>query len=219
MSKNTFDSSMTDLMISLVILFLLIIAVVIMQFSEVKTAPVKKRNALIEELRIELNAKTKELHIPGLVIEKVQDDPLALEIRVSESDLKFDFNSDKLNNNNKVFISEIMPVLVNVLKRHESEIDFVTIAGYTDKNGGNNGMGNILLSQSRALAVLNYSLANVFNTPDDTNRLFLIDKASIRGYGSLNKYLLTTDELSRRVVIKVRIKSLDLYNEIKLKSI
>ena len=107
-----------------------------------------------------------------------------------------------------------MPDIIDVLRIHESDIDFIKLEGYTDKSGGDQGMGNIILSQSRALSVLNYSLQYVF--PDSTNpdRFFLLEKASINGYGSLTKYLKTTDEQSRRVVIKVRVKSAELYKTV-----
>lgn len=214
MSKNTFDSSMTDLMISLVVIFLLVIAVLVLQFTQAQKAPMKKVDSLITTLKNELDVKTKKFKIPGLVIEKEKDDPLALEIQVAENNLKFDYNSAVLNANNKNFLSLIMPSVIGVLRNHENDIDFIKIEGYTDQQGGSQGMGNINLSQNRALSVLNYSLQYIFNKPDDQNRSFLIDKASISGYGSLKQYLMPTDSQSRRVIIKVRVKSAELYRHV-----
>jgi outer membrane protein OmpA-like peptidoglycan-associated protein len=213
--SNKFESSMTDLMISLVVIFLLVIAFIVLQFNKAQKAPMQKIDTLVNILKTELDAKTKSLHIPGLLIEKKQDDPLGLEIQVAESNLKFNYNSAELNSQNKQFLMAIMPSIVDVLRKHESDIDFIKVEGYTDQSGGNSGMGNIILSQNRALSVLNYSLQNIFMTANDPNRIFLLDKASISGYGSLNKYLLKTDEQSRRVVIKVRVKSLELYKKVK----
>ena len=214
MSKNNFESSMTDLMISLVVIFLLVIAVIVLQFNKAQKAPMQKIDSLVNILKKELDAKTKSLNVPGLVIEKEKSDPLGLEIQVAESNLKFDYNNAELNPINKQFLSAIMPRIVEVLRNHESDIDFIKVEGYTDQSGGQ-GMGNILLSQNRALSVLNYSLQYVFPNPNDPNRFFLLDKASISGYGSLQKYLLATDQQSRRVVIKVRVKSLELYSKFK----
>ena len=214
MSKNSFDSSMTDLMISLVVIFLLVIAVLVLQFTQAQKAPMKKVDLLITTLKNELDAKTNKLKIPGLIIEKEKDDPLALEIQVAENNLKFDYNSAVLNVNNKIFLSAIMPSIIEVLLKHQSDIDFIKIAGYTDQQGGDQGMGNIILSQDRALSVLNYSLQYIFNASNNQGRFFLIDKASISGYGSLKQYLRATDDQSRRVVIKVRVKSAELYQQI-----
>ena len=52
----------------------------------------QKIDSLVNILKKELDAKTRTLNIPGLIIEKEKDDPLGLEIQVAESNLKFDFN-------------------------------------------------------------------------------------------------------------------------------
>lgn len=213
--KHNFESSMTDLMISLVVIFLLVIVAIALNLREIQDAPEKKVSVIVEALQKELNLKTTELHIPGLKVGRDSDDPLSLEIEVSESNLKFEFNRYDLNQSNKIFLVQIMPVVLSVLIAHESDIDLIKISGFTDKVGGNSGMSNIILSQNRALSVLNYTLKDVFAAESDVRRNFLIDKASISGFGSISKYLKSTDEASRRTVIKIKLKSFEMYGKTK----
>jgi outer membrane protein OmpA-like peptidoglycan-associated protein len=212
--KQNFESSMTDLMISLVIIFLLLIAAIVLKLNNIKKEREERVVIIIKTLQDELNNKTHILNIPGLKVERDPQDPLSLDIEMAESNLKFDFDSYELNEQNKQFLSQIMPVIVQSLLKYENDIDSIKISGYTDKVGGESGMGNIILSQSRALSVLNYSLKDIFSDKDDERRNFLIDKASISGLGSMEKYLQNTDEASRRTVIKIKIKSFETANKL-----
>lgn len=214
-TKQNFESSMTDLMISLVVIFLLVIAAIILKLNDVKQEREQKVVIIIKALQEELNNKTHELNIPGLKVERDADDPLSLDIEVAESNLKFDFNKFELNPQNKQFLSQVMPIILDVLLNYQNDIDLIKISGYTDKVGGNAGMGNIILSQDRALSVLNYSLKEIFSGESSPERSFLIDRASISGFGSTAKYLKATDESSRRTVIKIKVKSFEMYNVIK----
>lgn len=212
MKHSGFESSMTDLMISLVVLFLLIISAVALQMKYAQKKPISRVEEIMKTLKRELDQKTQELQIPGLVIEKAPDDNLAFIVIVPEKNLKFEYNKFELNDENKIFLSNIMPIIVSVTIKHQEYIDFIKIEGYTDQSGGMDGMGNILLSQNRALSVLNYTLQGVLM---GDNRTFLLDKTSVSGYGSL--HLAQTDSESRRVIIKVRVKSLELNEEFKNK--
>jgi outer membrane protein OmpA-like peptidoglycan-associated protein len=210
--KQNFESSMTDLMISLVVIFLLVITAVILKLNDAKKDREEKVVIIIKTLQEELNNKTHQLNIPGLKVEHDTEDPLSLDIEVAESNLKFDFNKFELNAQNKQFLSQVMPIILEVLLKYRNDIDMVKISGYTDKVGGTAGMGNIILSQARALAVLNYSLKDTFSGESNPARDFLIDKTSISGFGSGAKYLKGTDEASRRTVIKIKVKSFEMYN-------
>lgn len=229
-NKNDFLTSMTDLMISLVLIFMLLLASTMLKLNNQTDELNTKKNVLKEELSNIL----KENFDKDLDIEDVPEDPLSIRIILGESEntLKFERGSYNLNNNDKAFLDKLMPQILNILnnEKYENNIDTIKIEGYTDNDqyiGKNINYTNVELSQDRALAVFNYTRLHSLNN-QKVLKEFFIDKTSINGKGDIPKYLKckknTNDcdknlnnvdkAKSRRVEIKIKLKSND---EIKLK--
>ena len=206
MNQHNYEFAFIDLMISLVAIFL-VIMVISLSFKAQHHA-VKTVDEIINHIKQELN-KQSQLNLTGVTVDRVKGEPLSLAVNVNEYSLKFGFNSYELSQTNKIFLNKIMRTIVSVLYKYKDKIEFVRFEGHTDNVGGNKGMGNIILSQNRALAVLNYSIESIFHDIQNY-RLFLTQYASICGYGNL--YPLKNDSISRRVVIKITVRPQELAN-------
>ena len=216
MAKNSYESSMTDLMISLALIFMLLLAAVMLKLNNQAGELTQTKNELITQLT-EVLSKTGNIEI---VADK--NDPLSLVIVLGESSsaLKFEKGKYSLGNSDKVFLNKLMPQILNILhdEKYRSSIDSLKIEGYTDNDPyvGSNNYSNVELSQARALEVLNYTRKYALQYDNDV-RTFFIDKASINGKGDIPQYWIKkTDgsgncdkEKSRRVEIKIKIKSKD----------
>lgn len=218
MAKSSpFESSMTDLMISLALIFMLLLASVMLkiknQHDEEQAMAGKTRQELITEL-------TDILYQKNINVKEDETDPLSLVIIVGEDakTLKFEQGQYLLDDNDKKFLKELMPNIMNILYKESfrNEIDTIRIEGYTNDDGSD--WLNLDLSQKRALSVLSYSLSSEIKMNENAEinkkiKNFIIDKASINGKGAIKKYLIKTKDgkvdkiKSRRVEIKIKIKS------------
>lgn len=230
-NKNDFLTSMTDLMISLVLIFMLLLASTMLKLNDQTNESNKTRQKLKEELSRVL----KENFDKDLDVQNVPTDPLSIKIILGESEntLKFERGSYNLNNKDKAFLDKLMPEILNTLNKPEykNEIDTIKIEGYTDNDkyiGKNVNYSNVELSQDRALVVFNYTRKHSLNNQKSLKEFF-IDKTSINGKGDIPEYLICKNEKndcknnpnnvdkqkSRRVEIKIKIKS---YDETKLQN-
>ena len=114
MSKSSpFESSMTDLMISLALIFMLLLASVMLKIKNQeesdKAASGKTRQELITEL-------TDILHTKKIEVKKDIEDPLSLVIVVGEDaeTLKFKQGEYSLDINDKNFLKIIKRLKVNM---------------------------------------------------------------------------------------------------------
>ena len=207
--SNPFESSMTDLMISLALIFMLLLASVMLQITHKNELEKKQSGKTRDELIKELS---KELSRFKIETKRDDKDPLSLIIVVGEehNNLKFDTDKYNLANNDKDFLKKIIPIIMNLLySRYKTEIDAIRIEGYTDNDGQEDH--NLTLSQNRALSVLMYSLSPQVKLPSDIKR-FVIKTVSINGRGDTPEYLIIqggkiNKNKSRRVEIKIKIKS------------
>lgn len=213
-NSNSFESSMTDLMISLALIFMLLLGSVMIKLNNQAGELTKARNNLIKELSDILENKTNS----NLEVLTDEDDPLSLKIVLGENEntLKFEKGKWDLQQKDSQFLNLIMPKIVDVLYKDEfrNSIDTIKIEGYTDDDKYSvQNFSNIELSQARALTVLNNT--RKYYLTDPKKRDFFIDKASINGKGDLEDYWIKNDDgscnkdKSRRVEIKIKIKSKD----------
>lgn len=211
---NSFESSMTDLMISLALIFMLLLASVMLKLNNQAGELTQAKNALIKELSDVLQDKMDG----NILVSADEDDPLSLKIILGEDEntLKFEKGKQNLRIKDQKFLETLMPKIVDILYKDDfkNSIDTIKIEGYTDNDKYiAQNYSNIELSQDRALAVLNYARQYCINDP--LKKEFFIDKASINGKGDLEKYWIKNadgscnKDKSRRVEIKIKIKSKD----------
>jgi len=196
-------NSFTDLMASLAVIFILLTVVFIKYASERS----EKGKQVIRQSLAEVLDKDQ------LPLVQDPNDPLSLSVRVSEDYLKFPLNSSSISLVGTRFIERFFPSLAEQLCQEEirTKLDSVIIEGHTDKSGEDKDWGsnqNIRLSQQRALAVLVQGLNSLKDHPDLHGCLLKLASASGRGASSpvVQEGTYSAD-LSRRVEIKIRVKS------------
>lgn len=202
-SSEALSSSLTDLMTSLAIIFILLLVIFLKQASDQsKRAKMAVRAELVELL------KDKNL-------EMVQNlsDPLTISVQLGEDILNFAVGSHTLSAKGQKFVQNFFrPFAVKICQSDlRNQIDSIVIEGHTDKSGENRPGGvqrNIALSQRRSFTVLSEGLESVASGP--TIYECLLKLASATGQGSRSPVLTdgTYDsDKSRRVEIKIRVRS------------
>ncbi len=202
-SHNFLNSSFTDLMASLAVIFILLTVVFIRSASQRSEKGKEAVRSGIAEV----------LDKNNLPLEQDPADPLTLSVRVSENLLKFPVNGATLSPAGNDFLDGFFPALAKQLCAPElrERLDAVVIEGHTDRSGeaGPTGIGhNIKLSQNRSFSVLSRGLAAVHEDPELYDCLLKLALAS--GRGSSAPIAVDGDysaDMSRRVEIKIRVKS------------
>ena len=202
-----FNSSMTDLMTSLMVIFVLLLVVL---FNNIGEKGQKIRDKMVNELQAQETNPTTSINnsLQDLKISKSTDDPLSFVVSIDEqSGLKFNSNSYEILPQSKPKLKAMYTEMLDYVCKEENKknIDSIQIIGYTDANPvkADPKFGNLSLSQDRALSVLKFGLQTV--GVDSTKGTCLQELASINGRGMAE--LKATDAESRRVEFKIRIKS------------
>jgi len=186
-------------MTSLAVIFiLLLVATLNNAFSESDQA--------IDDLRKEV---AEELRKINLTITEDPTDPYTQIINLDEEKVKFDFNKDSLRPEGRDLVRHLFGILVPKLcdSGLRQKIESVIVEGHTDSVGNRSTEGkvrNIKLSQDRAYAVLNTAFTEL-NGVSEAEVDCLRSLALATGRGSSRPR--ATDSASRRVEIKIRVKS------------
>src|SRR5574344_427545 len=156
MAKSSpFESSMTDLMISLALIFMLLLSSVMLKIKNQNDADKAMSGKTRQQLVTEL---TDVLHEKNINVMSDANDPLSLVIVVGEDSntLKFGQSQYNLDSNDKKFLKSLIPNIMNILYKesYRNDIDAIRIEGYTNDDG--NDWSNLELSQKRAISVLKY---------------------------------------------------------------
>jgi chemotaxis protein MotB len=210
-------NSFTDLMTSLAIIFILLLCVT---HNEAQQEGENTRYSILLELKKEL----KEFMQKGVRVDPDPKDPLGLLILVPEGLLDFELNKAEIPPKGIDFLHPFIPRLANVVcdKRFRDDINSIVVEGHTDSSGPVNmdkDQYNWDLSQRRSMAVVAQSLI-ILNekqslTPDGrTVKDYFVKMLSASGRGSAELKIdeitgLENREQSRRVVFKIRVRSLE----------
>jgi outer membrane protein OmpA-like peptidoglycan-associated protein len=200
-------SSLTDLMTSLMVIFILLLVATL---NNAHQQGQNTRNNIIQELRKELRLLGNGKNGGNIEVDTDPNDPLGLVVIVPQHLLNFPFGQSQIPHGGKEFLKQFIPKFVGVVcsDRFRNDISSVVIEGHTDPVGSDEY--NIGLSQNRATAVVEQSLA-ALNDPGQTTCLERILSVSGRGKGeSLGQEKRLTEEQmaeQRRVQFKVRVKS------------
>jgi len=193
-----FGSSMTDLMTSLMVIFILLL---VLSFNHMENQGEKLRDEIVSELETSLKESGSSLKI-----EKDKDPTIIKIIGDEITGIKFESNEYKITEESKPKLKEVYDHIFNDIcsDKHIGDIDSIQIIGYTDKNPVRKDpkYGNLSLSQDRALEVLKFGLQ--YLGMDSKKGKYLLKLASINGRGMEEQK--KTNEESRRVEFRIRVK-------------
>ena len=188
---------MTDLMLSLALVFMLILAASMLKVSNGSKVI---KGMLLNQLKTEL-AKFDIETIDGSKGKEfgLDDDPLSLIVIIKDKSgnnnsgeqLTFATGSSSLTENARSLLSQMSNTVLPIFTKPKvyKNIDSLRFEGYTDDAPYTTLLGNNRqLSQERALSVLNDIYELVKENP--IYKEFLEEKASILGRGDIDKYLI-----------------------------
>lgn len=201
--NSEFSATLTDLMTSLAVIFILLLVVFLKQAHDQS----KKAKT---EVRDQLEKFLKE---KSLALQQDPEDPLSLNVKVGENQLRFPVNGSSLSPEGSAFISSFFSNFGTKIcdPALRDKVDSVVIEGHTDRSGEATPQGvrnNIALSQRRSFSVLDQALMSVQGDPDTYECLLKLTSAS--GRGSRSPVMIEDaydPDQSRRVEIKIHVKS------------
>ena len=198
--------SITDLMTSLFVVFLLLLLVYINKnYHDIHKASQNSKQALIYALsKIKINAFNDS------------KDPLAVIIPIRNDLLLFDKDKSDIKLSGELYLKGFIVKLLNVITQYnfQDDISSIEVDGFTDSDGDDEH--NLRLSQDRSYSVLKYILQSGLLTKN--NRDYLLGILSTNGQGE--RFLLPPNStpglenkfLSRRVEFKIKLKSYEQKN-------
>ncbi len=206
-NHGTFSShtanGMTDLMTSLVMVFILLFVAFITQTSSEAQTELQGHK---EDVQTALQDHLQRL---GLTLEADPRDPLTLMIVIPENVLTFEFGQSRLSPQADQFLEEAMPFYAAAACGSlRDTIDSLAIQGHTDDRGDD--AYNLQLSQERSLAVMVKGLEVIRAREPSAYQCFQeLTSASGRGRQELiyNLDNRVNREKSRRVIFKIRLRS------------
>jgi chemotaxis protein MotB len=198
------SSSLTDLMTSLLVIFILLLVAKL-------NSQAKRTGRTVEYVAHRLN--TAQLFKAG---EKMRQDGDVIVVVVphelmSFKEAKAEQGGADLSAPGKAYLRDTMPKLAAVVCRDDIRkyIDTIVVEGHSDKKGFGNGdpntnsQENLILSQQRSMAVVSESL-NILGE----DRACFLDLLSATGRGDahpLNRQDLYSPE-NRRVELRIRVR-------------
>lgn len=201
-------ASFTDLMASLMVVFILLFVATVNNATASRTVV---QNRLLESLRAELTAKG----LDTTTIRQDDRDPYAIVIVMPDS-LLFDRDSWQVRRGGEEYLTGVMPTLSSILCAADMapNIDNVVVEGHTDTtyfgnvaSAADQGQAyNMRLSQERSMEVVKVGLQALRDLPQRGCFRSMIS-ASGRGQEELLKGVPGDDARQRRVVFKIRVKA------------
>lgn len=227
-------SSLTDLMTSLAVIFILLLVVSQNNKQEdldiVREKLEKTQRALdaarqqSETTRNEILVELKKALDLFVAVQRVEvkadpKDPLGLLIIVPEGLLQFELNRAEIPQGGKTFLQDFIPKLATTVcsDRFRHEITSIVVEGHTDSSGTDEI--NLPLSQRRSMAVVQESL-RILSGPEKEPtglRTCVLTFLSASGRGSAEppeQGVRTDDARRRRVEFKIRVRSLEQRQEV-----
>lgn len=209
-TSSDLASSLTDLMTSLAVIFVLLLVASLNNMQQ-------KTKQTVNDILIKLKEQLQEYAVSGVEVRTDPKDPLGLLVLVPEGLLQFQKNQDVIPPQGIGFLDSFSPKLASTAcsTQFRDEINSIVIEGHADSSGDEEKI-NLPLSQRRSMAVVTGALQALKKTEppgqsDDLRGCFL-KFLSASGRGS--EELVLTDgkedpEKSRRVIFKIRVRSLE----------
>lgn len=203
-SSEHLSSSLTDLMTSLMVIFILLLLVFI---SHTASKDAALRDVLLKELK-------KDLIPQGFNENSIRPDPKdrnAILVIVPNNLMRFESQKFELPLAGQEFLQSHIPLLAQVLCSPEfrASVDSIVVEGHTDREAWQGSPEesenkNLKLSQERSMAVVEEALADLNG---NSTRPCFLEKLSATGRGEQDPE--KTDEESRRVIFKIHVKAKD----------
>ena len=206
--NSALSSSMTDLMTSLAVIFILLLVATL---NNAQQKGETTRNAILQKLLERLQAEVDEYKERGFEVKNDPKDPLGLIVVVPDGLLNFQVNRSEIPAPGIEFLQKIIPKMATTLCSEEfrQEMESIVIEGHTDSTGSDER--NLPLSQERSLRVVQESL-RILNAGSQDRSCFL-ELLSATGRGSVDRILDQEGKedmnRSRRVIFKIRVRSLE----------
>ena len=201
-------SSLTDLMTSLAVIFVLLLVAML-------NNALQQTKGTKSQVLSRFEDALKDFQKEGVQVTSDPKDPLGLLVVVPEGLLKFEQGKSEIPSSGKEFVQEFIPKFVATACSPEIKpgINSIVVEGHASSEGDERL--NLRLSQARSISVVQDSL-DVLDDPaggnsPESHRCF-VDFVSATGRGSAEPVEVTGKEdrsLSRRVVFKIRVKSLE----------
>jgi flagellar motor protein MotB len=205
-SADHLSSSLTDLMTSLMVIFILLLLVFVHRSAGQGPAVTK---LLMEKLRLELspqgfNEKT---------IRPDPRDPNAILVIVPDRLMNFETGKSTLRPEGEQFLKTSIPKFADILCGDEfrANIESIVVEGHTDthpyatQTAEESQNLNLKLSQDRSMEVVKSALSDLAGM--EAKRGCFLEKLSASGRGEQEQE--ATPEESRRVILKIRVKVID----------
>ena len=205
-NSDHLSSSLTDLMTSLMVIFILLLLVFV---SHTASKDAALTDVLLAKLR-------KDLQPQGFNSNTIRPDPRdrnAILVIVPGKLMNFEIQKADLKSEGRDFLKGYIPNLAHILcsDDYRASIDSIVVEGHTDRTSWagrtpeESQNNNLKLSQERSMAVVEESLADLSGVEKD--RSCFLEKLSATGRGEQEPE--KTDDESRRVIFKVRVKARD----------
>jgi outer membrane protein OmpA-like peptidoglycan-associated protein len=226
------SSSLTDLMTSLAVIFILLLVASHnnkqrqvnasqQQLDETRTRFEAAQQALVKaqqqtrttrlNMLVALQQALDVFAAQGVKAEADPRDPLGLLVLVPEGLLEFAVNRDTIPPGGLAFLRHFTPKLATTIcsETFRDEISTIVIEGHTDSSGSDTI--NLPLSQARSMAVVQESLTILTATPALRSCFLTFLAASGRGSSEPLRDTAGKEDKarSRRVVFKIRVRSLE----------
>lgn len=200
------SSSLTDLMTSLMVIFILLLLVFV---SHTASKDAALTDVLLKELREDLKPQ-------GFNENTIRPDPRdrnAILVIVPGKLMNFQIQKADLSPDGSAFLKNYVPNFAHILcsSAYKASIESIVVEGHTDRTSWAGRTPeesqnlNLQLSQQRSMAVVEKSLADLDGNEQD--RSCFLEKLSATGRGEQEPEK-TADE-SRRVIFRIRVKARD----------
>ena len=213
-NSDHLSSSLTDLMTSLMVIFILLLLVFI---SHTASKDAALTDVLLAKLRLDLQPQ-------GFNENTIRPDPRdrnAILVIVPGKLMNFQIQKANLKDEGKDFLKAYIPNFAHIMCSNEyrSSIESIVVEGHTDRTSWagrspeESQDSNLKLSQDRSMAVVEESLADLQGRGKERDRACFLEKLSATGRGEQEPE--KTDDESRRVIFRIRIKARDEENTVR----
>jgi outer membrane protein OmpA-like peptidoglycan-associated protein len=221
-ASSSLSNSFTDLMTSLAVIFILLLCASLNNAQQEAQAHARQeaqaharqgKQATRDSILAEVQKELKDFASGRIEVTLDPKDPLGLLVLVPEDLLAFPLDRADISKNGEAFLKAFIPKLAGTIcsPRFAPEINSIVVEGHTDSSG--TPQYNWDLSQKRSMSVVRTSLAVLDTHDKDKERTAFLSLLSASGRGSAELVSGPAGQenaaLSRRVVFKIRVRSLE----------